>query len=201
MLPALKSLWSRLMLRRVQYRAAYGRLRALYSVEDPWNLSSSKEVSRFEAINAIIADHLKMGGDSRVLELGCGEGHHSAYLKQICGTLYGLDVSDLAVRRARLRNPECVFAAGLAEDAASVFPGVRFDLIVASETLYYLKDLDIALAKLKAIAPRLLVTNLMERHQKIAHHLKGPGWTDLAPIHAEGVDWSCCVWQSDGVSR
>lgn len=192
-----RSFFKSVLLKQVQYRSAHGRLRALYSMEDPWNLSSPKEQFRFEAINSVVSELLRDVPDPAILELGCGEGHHSAVLKQVCSRLYGIDVSDLAVSRARTRNPDCIFETGLIEEAGMIFPNTHFDLVVASETLYYLKDLAGTMDRLKSITPRLLVTNLHERHEKIERHLTGAGWREIEPIERDGTKWACCVWSAD----
>ena len=44
----LAALWKRLMLRGADFDGAYGKIRLLYSLEDPWEMASPREQHRFD---------------------------------------------------------------------------------------------------------------------------------------------------------
>ena len=143
----LKRLWLRSGL-----RIFYGDPRmvnALYMVRDPWDMELSREAFRFSETNRLIRD--QFGTVDRLLELGCGEGHQSVWLRQICNSLYGVDVSSRAIRRSRARCPDGGFAVGdiLRDDRNAVLP--RVDLVVACEVLYYMKDTEAVLKRISEL--------------------------------------------------
>ncbi|RJP74567.1 MAG: class I SAM-dependent methyltransferase [Candidatus Zixiibacteriota bacterium] len=81
--------------------------------------------------------HLKPGGS--LLDVGCGEGLLQQRLGPEAYRRYvGIDLSTEAIRRAAARadGKTCFLRA----DAREYDPGVRFDAIVFTETLYYLED-------------------------------------------------------------
>src|SRR3974390_3434499 len=106
----LKELWLRTVIRGTHYRQRNRRLDALYWVYDPWGMQSPREAYRFDETNRIIKEHF--GQVDRMLEVGCGEGHQSVHLLEICKTLYGIDVSRRAVLRAKRRCPSGIFGEG-----------------------------------------------------------------------------------------
>jgi len=78
-------------------------LDTLYMLEDPWHMDSAREQARFAWTNGIISAHFPRL--DTLLEVGCGEGHQSLHLSQLCGRLYAIDVSRRALRRASRRCP------------------------------------------------------------------------------------------------
>lgn len=71
-----------------------------------------------------------------ILDVGCGKGAFTArfHAKRILG----LDVSDTALGRARVRNPDAEFRCLRAEEISSL--DERFDLAVCLEVLSYVQD-------------------------------------------------------------
>ena len=79
--------------------------------------------------------------DRRVLDLGCGVGQLARHLAAIgAAEVVGIDVSErmLALARAEWTHPRVTYTRGAVEDAR--FPPARFDLIVSSLVLHYVKD-------------------------------------------------------------
>src|SRR5262245_13914409 len=115
------------MLRRAAFNGAYGRLRMLYALEDPWDMASAREQHRFTETThrlSAIARHF-----GTLLELGCGEGHQSVHLRALTDKLYGVDVSARAVDRARKRCTDAQFVTGDLESVPRLFEAAHFDLI------------------------------------------------------------------------
>jgi cyclopropane fatty-acyl-phospholipid synthase-like methyltransferase len=79
----------------------------------------------------------------RVLEIGCAAGSFSEHLASRAVDVLALDVSPAAVEQAaqRLRNRPNVRTAAMS--IAERFPEGTFDLIVASDVLYYLSVEDV----------------------------------------------------------
>jgi len=115
--------------------------------EDPWRYDSAFERKKHEQTLAMIGDRRP----ARALELACAEGVFTHRLAGKVDQLVATDISQLALSRARAR---CQSDANVRFEqldlARNHLPG-RFDLIVCSEVLYYLDDLDM----LRALARRL----------------------------------------------
>ena len=189
----MRDIIKRLVLRDTTFAARYSRLTMLYWIEDPWGLNSESERYRFCKTNEML---VQLVGDARtLLEIGCGEGHQTSYLVNLQMDVYGLDVSEKAIKRARRRCPSAVFGMGTAEDADEVFAPVRFDLVVACEVLYYAKDIVDILQKLQRLAPRLFISNYLPRSHVMKGHFVGPGWLRLENIEYGDSVWECFYWQ------
>jgi SAM-dependent methyltransferase len=189
--------WRRLLkrglLKGTAFSNSHQRIRMLYAIADPWNLGSPKEQYRFSQTNRQILEFTGVG-DS-VLEIGCGEGHQSLYLSRITPKLYGIDVSAKAIKRARERCPGAMFRVGSVDDVLKIFPKARFDLIVACEVLYYVKDIEGAVRQLQQITDSLYVSNFSERASHVSAYLAGEGWLQLPSITYEDTEWKCMLWR------
>lgn len=177
-----------------QYGGNYQRMERIYLLEDPWNLASPREVARFALINARIAELAP--GCRRLLEIGSGEGTQSSNLLNVADEVTGLEVSAIAVERARTTVPGAEFIVGRAEDAASLLAGRRFDIVTACEVLYYSRDVEGILAGLRALAPMILVINYERRARLLARHFEGPGWVRLEDLASHGMRWWCHLWRA-----
>jgi len=153
----IKKKWMRFALRGVSYSNNYRRLNMIYVVANPWRLDSAREEVRFAETNRLITENIGRVGS--LLEVGSGEGYQSFYLRQVCEHLTGMDVSGRAVKRARKRCPDVDFIVGdiFSETAQRKAP---FDLVVACEVLYYMKDVAAALQRLQTLGSHCLVTYL-----------------------------------------
>ncbi|TWT57725.1 Mg-protoporphyrin IX methyl transferase [Thalassoglobus neptunius] len=191
-------IWRKAFMSRTAFTKAYGRIRMLYSIEDPWQMSSPKEQHRFQETVRILSE--VQPKYSSILELGCGEGHQSQFLGTLTDQLYGVDISPKAVERAAARCPEGKFQAGELEAVATMFNGQKFDLITACEVLYYTKDLAEILPTLQAMTHRLFVSNYKPRNEHMRAHFEGNGWRALDSISYEDVDWECRLWESEEVT-
>lgn len=114
---------------------------------DPWQFcSSAYEAAKYRAtLNA-----LPSGRFSRCLELGCSIGVLTKELAQRCDTVVGVDTSARALQEAAARCKGLDVRFVQAHLPAGDF-GENFDLIVASEVLYFL-DAD----ALQSLAGRLV---------------------------------------------
>jgi SAM-dependent methyltransferase len=112
---------------------------AQWQKDDAWGFDASPfEQGRFDALLGPLKDR-RYG---RVLELGCGAGHFTQRLLPLADEIVALDVSPTAIAKARRRlgppaasrvdfRVQNVMEASLGEERP-------FDLVVLTETVYYL---------------------------------------------------------------
>ena len=120
---------------------------------DPWNYAASP----FEAYKrGILLKACGNGIRGRGLELACANGETTRHLASICLSLLALDASPTAVQEARKRLEGLDRVSVRTALLPNQMPSGRFDLIVVSELLYYmrLRDADRLVRKLAhAIVP------------------------------------------------
>ena len=166
----LKKLWMRFALRRARNKNGYiySKLNTFYLVKDPWRMISLSEQYRFAETNRLILEHF--GKVKSLLEIGCGEGHQSSNLQQVCEYLTGLDVSSRAVSRAQKRCPASKFLVGdiFCQEVGELAP---FDLVVACEVLYYMSDIHSALKRIWGLSKNRLVTYYSGAMQYLDPHV------------------------------
>jgi hypothetical protein len=108
---------------------------------DPWGyLVSDYERRKYESTLAACCP----GPFACALELGGSIGVFSAMLAPRCARLLTVDVSPTAVRDARARLAGHPTAEPIVGAIPAAIPQLPFDLVVASEILYYLSDADFA---------------------------------------------------------
>jgi predicted TPR repeat methyltransferase len=188
----IRKTWIRLHLRGVSFADKSGRLDSLYRVEDPWGMATAREQHRFRATGAIIEKWL--GKVGTILEVGCGEGHQSESLQPLCAALTGIDVSERAVERARVRCPGATFLAG--ELGSVVGPGGgRFDLVTACEVLYYMSDVRAAIRRMSELGVHCLATYYDGKASQL-----DPIFKDVPVLHSEtfsheDTSWRAVCWR------
>jgi SAM-dependent methyltransferase len=192
---AARRLWMKYAMRGVGGADNYARLDLAYSFGDPWNMESDLERARFAATNAIIEREL--GHVGSLLEIGCGEGHQSLVLKALADELFGIDVSATAIERAQRRLPEARFAA---TDLAGQPWGDmrrRFDLVVACEVLYYVKDIPATLARMSHLGRHCVVTFFAPALGRVGPHLDAmPGGYRKDWMQKDGTTWLVAWWSN-----
>lgn len=97
-----------------------------------------KEKNDFEI--ATILEKTTPTSSSRILDVGCGTGHHVAVLTKKGLSVTGMDASRAMVKRAQKHYPQCEFKLENAMDAMA-FPHGQFTHILCLYfTVYYMKD-------------------------------------------------------------
>ena len=108
--------------------------------QDPWGFETSAyEAEKYAATLGALGD--RHFGD--MLEIGCSIGVLTAQLSPKVDRLLAIDLSALALEMARLR---CARLANVRFERRAIpddIPDGRFDLILASEVLYYLTPADL----------------------------------------------------------
>jgi SAM-dependent methyltransferase len=190
----LRKIWKRFALRGARYASNHAMLKALYMLHDPWSMASPRERYRFAETNQLILRNF--GEVNTLLEIGCGEGHQSLYLRQLCNRLIGLDVSDIAVKRARRRCPGSEFLVGdiFCQEIRVQAP---FDLVVGCEVLYYMADVPAALRQMQALGLYNFVTYFAGEMEKLDLQVLSLPGSASDFIEIENSRWRAAWWQSE----
>ena len=116
--------------------AVRGEMDSQYAASaDPWNYaSSSVEQQRYAAALDILA---RWRGEHRpsAFEVGCGEGLFTARLAQHCSSVLAVDISDVALNRARETCAELAHVRLARWDAVKDPPPGTFDLVVCMDVM------------------------------------------------------------------
>ncbi len=92
-----------------------------------------------------------------ILDVGCGYGFYAKELSKL-GHVTGIDVSKSIIDQARKNTPEATFY----NYSLLKFPKKSsFDLIIAAEVLYFIKDKDKALKILQSLGNYLITSNFL----------------------------------------
>jgi cyclopropane fatty-acyl-phospholipid synthase-like methyltransferase len=150
---------------------------ALYREDpDPWGYTSSEyEREKYEATLAACGE----GPFEHALELGASIGVFSALLAPRCRALTTIDAAPTAVAAARRRLAGLGHVRVILGAIPDVVPDDRYDLVVASEILYYLDATELAgtLARLRS--------QMVRGARLVAVHWRPPG--PERPFDAEQV--------------
>lgn len=153
-------------------RTAPGSFEARYEeTPDPWGFATDPyERAKYARTVAVLGDRRF----ARALELGCANGELTALLAPACDALVALDAAPTAVARAAARfadDATVEVREGLVPEG---LPAGPWELVVASEILYYLGAglLDETVARLVAdLAPGGLLLAVHWTGQAASHQL------------------------------
>lgn len=189
----LKNMWRQIVLRNVRYADNYAKLNTFYMLNDPWHMDTPIQKYRFIETNRLIARNFGRVGS--ILEIGCGEGHQSLYLREVCDRLIGLDVSDRAIKRVRRRCPGGEFLVG---DIFSdeVLAHAPFDLVVACEVLYYMKDVNVAIERMRALGRHTFVTYYNGQIERLDPYVLSRPEVASEILESEHGRWRVAWWHS-----
>ena len=186
--------WRRYAMRGIGANDNHAGLDKLYALPDPWGMTTEREQSRFVQTNAVITAHA--GHVGSLLEIGSGEGHQSEHLATLCDQLYGLDVSERAVERARERLPAARFGVGEITALPWELPaGGKYDLVVACEVLYYLSDIGKAVETMSSLGRACLVTFFCPSARRVAEHLQDLQGVRRGWIYHDPYAWLWAYWE------
>jgi SAM-dependent methyltransferase len=190
----IRSLWKRATLRRTRYGDRHRAFRLLYAISDPWQMAAAPETHRFEQTNRIIEEEI--GRSRTLLEIGCGEGHQTAHLVKIADAVHGVDVSRIAVTRARAAVPNATFGVADLLNCPRIPGGGKYDLVVACEVLYYLQDVEAAIAALNTLGRRCLVTYFQGEVPRLDVFLLRIPDVRSRLIERDGTTWKVAWWDA-----
>jgi SAM-dependent methyltransferase len=109
----------------------------LWQAGDYWGLEGSDfERGRYAALLAMIDDRRYR----HVIELGCGAGEFTGMLAPLADEVLALDVSAAAIERAKAKRPNPGTVAFRNDNVMDfdLGEGAPWDLVVLTETIYYL---------------------------------------------------------------
>ncbi|MEQ1920119.1 MAG: class I SAM-dependent methyltransferase [Elusimicrobiota bacterium] len=144
------SLWSSLRVSWQAYKTRRKMNRQFGKREDPFSYSTTAyEAARLAAMEQALG----AGPLGPVLEVGCAEGHFTEKLIGRSSRVLALDISAVALGRARKRAAPAVF---LEADLLTWSPGgeAPFDAVVLGDVLYYLDRPGVA-AEFGLLFPRI----------------------------------------------
>lgn len=144
------SLWSKARVAWQAFKTRRKMNRQFGKREDPFSYATVPyEAARLAAMDAALGS----GPLGPVLEAGCAEGHFTAALARRSSRVLALDISAVALERARRRAPQADFVEA---DLLTWAPGAEapFAAIVIGDVLYYLDRPGVA-AEFEALFPRI----------------------------------------------
>jgi SAM-dependent methyltransferase len=196
--PPARQIWRQTYDRGLSDADVTARTAAIYAASiDPWHLS--REQSRFADTNGII--ERRFGRIGAMLEIGCGEGYQSAWLARLCDHLTGLDISEDALARARALLPSGRFLLSGLPDIPLPASTPRFDLAVACEVLYFAPDMTAAIARMRDLAPRGLVTGLERKWRRFGAAVDGLPNLAIDRIADADNTWLVATWQEQSLGQ
>lgn len=189
-----RRVWMRQALKGAGGSDNYGQLERAYRLADPWNMNSPLEQARFDATAALVRQHF--GHVGSMLEIGCGEAHQSLSFAPLCSQLYGIDVSETAVGRARARLPGGQFAACDIYKLPWSREQDAYDLVLACEVLYYMRDIPRAVHEMSRLGRNCLVTFFAPAARRVAPHLEAIPNLHKAWFCHQSTVWLACWWSN-----
>lgn len=140
---------------------------ALYARRpDPWGvLTSPLAPQRYLALVEAVGRYSPC---QSILDVGCGEGAMTRYLVGCASTVVGIDASPTAIARAERLVPKARFSCCTLEEFGTER---RFDVVLASEILYYVKEVDVAIKKLLALGRVVIISYTNGERHRLDPHL------------------------------
>jgi peptidoglycan/xylan/chitin deacetylase (PgdA/CDA1 family)/2-polyprenyl-3-methyl-5-hydroxy-6-metoxy-1,4-benzoquinol methylase len=108
----------------------------VFARSDPWNYGGEYESRKFRHTLELMPDE-PVG---RAIEIGCAEGMFTELLAGQVGSLLAVDISEVALERARARCARMGNVSFAQHDIGQGMIGGDYDLVVCAEVLYYLPD-------------------------------------------------------------
>ena len=158
----------------------------IYFFKNPWNLNSREEVYRYEYLNNFLIKKNKNKIYSNILEIGCGEGIHTSYLTNIANKITSLDISKVAIEKAKkkhIKNVEfhnCIIEKYITKE--------KYDLIIASEVIYYIKDIKKFIHRIESFKTNYIITYYSKENHKLRKFFNNNSY-DIKTFNAYNQKW------------
>jgi 2-polyprenyl-3-methyl-5-hydroxy-6-metoxy-1,4-benzoquinol methylase len=192
----LQRVWKRLVLTGVLSRDAHRRMELMYRLRDPWRAEAPREQLRFIETDRFITEHVGPRV-ATILELACGEGHHSEHLARIGPQLTGIDVSRTAIQRARRRVPAATFVHGEVFEQPWARERGRFDLVTACEVLYLVRDKTRLLRAMDRLGHHCVVTYYAPAEHLCEREVMAMPGAIQTRVQREGMTWVLVHWKGE----
>ena len=148
--------------------AALDRLYA--SRTDPWGVTLSPFAH--QRYLALVNEVGRLSPCVSILDVGCGEGTLTRYVAGFASMTIGIDVSEVAIGRARQAVPRATFECVRLEDYQPPRP---FSIVLAIEVLYYVPSVPEALQRLLSLGDDVIVSYTSRERDRIEPHLASCG--------------------------
>ncbi|MHB2018109.1 MAG: class I SAM-dependent methyltransferase [Candidatus Xenobia bacterium] len=159
------------------------------ALPDPWGFKRSRfEHERFDRLMGVLRDR-RYG---RALEVGCAEGQFTRRMAEVADSIVALDISQVALERTAAACHDLPVSTARHDLTAAPLPGAGFDLIVASEVLYFIEDPELLrrtaqhIASMLSPGGRLLLSHMRLRRDDtcgVAQTLSGYPRMGAATVH------------------
>ncbi len=181
------------------------------------------------ALTGWALEHIKTEQNFKILDVGCGGGRTVARLSKIAedGRVYGIDYSELAVKKSKNYNKRDVKNGKVTIDRGSVsvlpYSDGEFDLVTAVETYYFWPDKINDLKEINRVTKPggcvLLVFEMCRTQddpekwieveniagikavseEEIAENLTAAGFRDVKTYTKDGTAWLCAVGRREQI--
>ena len=135
-----------------------------------YNTPKGKFVDTLE--KEIIAKLCQIKPGQKVLEIGCGTGHFSAYFEELGGEVTGLDISFEMLELAKERGGDLAINFEAGEAYALPFADKSFDLVAMITTLEFISSPQKALAEAFRVSKGRVFLGILNRHSFLAWRRK-----------------------------
>ena len=178
------------MLSILKFLSRYSSIKILFELiyffKNPWNLHSSEEVYRYKYLNNFLIKKNNNKIYSNILEIGCGEGIHTSYLTNIANKITSLDISTVAIKKAKKKHIKnvsfhnCIIEKYIIKD--------KFDLIIASEVIYYIKDIKKFIHKIESFKTNYIITYYSKENERLKKFFNKNNY-DIKTFNAYNQKW------------
>jgi len=192
----IRSVWIRTRLRGTAFADRYAQLESAYRAEDPWSMSSPREQFRFSATSRICRDWIGPRLPN-LLEIGSGEGHQTLHWLDLSDEVYGLELSDRAIQRARTRCPMAKFAQNQ-DGRINLAPGwpTRFRLVALCEVAYYSSDPEGLIESAERLGESCVISYFEPRSGRLDPIMARIPLVGQETIEFEQTRWVVAWWNS-----
>ena len=131
-------------------RELFDRIALNYSKKDIYTVSKMVRKFQIDTAMDILKKHSKKCFFENIIELGCGAGANSQYLKKYCRNYIGIDFSEELIKIADsiYSGDEITFRSS---DILSFDPVMKYDLVLLIGVLHHLTDLEKNLDYIKTL--------------------------------------------------
>ena len=159
----------------------------IYFFFDPWKLNSKPEIYRYKYINNFLLLKNNNHKYKHILEVGCGEGHHTKYLTEISENLTSIDISSRAISKCKKKNFKNVnFLCSILE---KIDKKIDFDLILVSEVVYYIRELDLFFENLNSFKTKYLITSYFDEYPLLEKRFESNIFEKQDIIYDNKLSW------------
>jgi len=159
-------------------------------------MDSQSEQFRFNETNKIISRNIEKRG--KLLEIGCGEGHQTEHFSKIFDEIHAVDVSSVAVEKARKRfgDSNIIFKVGFVPKVTESFNNSYFDVVTACEVLYYMDNIPDILDEISRVGKKCLITYYDGESNNMDNYFTGKNNIQSCEVKIGALKWKFLWWDN-----